>query len=93
LTHIYDNIHKWRRRRRLVKVFISGQILAKWFIKLLLPVIMEDVSQGAIVMEEKLISHAEYLDLVYTQSGTLYEKIPNLPCHMGEPIITYPTGS
>jgi len=64
----------------LVKVYIPYQILAKWFIKYLLLVITEDVSKGGVVTEEQIISLAQYLDLVYTQSGTLYEKIPNLPC-------------
>lgn len=27
--------------------------------------------------KEKLIAHAQYLDLIYTQFGMLYEKIPN----------------
>jgi len=27
--------------------------------------------------KEKVISHVEYLDLVYTQLGILYDKIPN----------------
>jgi len=63
----------------LVKVYIPYQILVEWFIKSLLPVITEDVSKGGVVTEEQVISLAQYLDLVYTQSSTLYEKIPNLP--------------
>lgn len=27
--------------------------------------------------KEQVISHAQYLDLIYTQSGMLYENIPN----------------
>ena len=49
--YISNHIHEWRRRRRLVKVFILDQILAKWFIKSLLPKITEDVAKGGIVME------------------------------------------
>src|SRR3984885_2311130 len=78
-THISDHIHEWRHRRRLVKVYIPDQILAKWFVKSLLPKITEDVAKAGVVTEEKVISQAHYLDLVYTQSGTLHEKIPNLP--------------
>jgi hypothetical protein len=32
---------------------------------------------GGVVTEEEAISRAQYLDLVYSQSGTLYELIPN----------------
>lgn len=44
-----------------------------------MPIITEDVAQGGVVTEEQVIARARYLDLVYTQSGTLYEKIPDLP--------------
>lgn len=32
---------------------------------------------GGCVIEEQSISHAQYLDLVYSQSGTLYEILPD----------------
>jgi hypothetical protein len=32
---------------------------------------------GGVVIEEEAIARAQYLDLVYSQSGTLYELIPN----------------
>ena len=32
---------------------------------------------GGAVTEEQAISHAQYLDLVYSQSGTLYDLIPH----------------
>jgi hypothetical protein len=32
---------------------------------------------GGVVTEEEAITRAQYLDLVYSQSGTLYELIPN----------------
>ena len=35
------------------------------------------MAKFGIVTEEKVISRAQYLDLIYTQYGTLYEKIPN----------------
>ena len=50
-TYISNHIHEWRRRRNLVKVFIPNQILAEWFIKLLLPKITEDVAKGGIVTD------------------------------------------
>ena len=63
----------------MVKTSIPDQLLAEWFIKSLLPSITEDVAKGGIITEEKFIAYAQYLDLIYTQSSTLYEKIPNAP--------------
>ena len=34
---------------------------------------------GSAVTEEQAISRAQYLDLVYSQSGTLYYLIPQAP--------------
>ena len=77
-SHIFDHIHESRRRRRMVKTFVPDQLCVEWFIRSLLPSIIEDVAKGGIVTEEHVISHAQYLDLIYTQSSTLYEKIPNV---------------
>ena len=35
--------------------------------------------KGDVVIEEKFITHTQYLDLIYTQSSMLYEKIPDAP--------------
>ena len=78
-THIYDHIHEWRRWRRLIKAPILDQLLADWFTKPLLPPIARDVAMGGVVTEEHAISQAQYLDLVYSQSGTLYDLIPQAP--------------
>jgi hypothetical protein len=58
-------------------VVILDQLLAEWFNKSLLPQIAHDVSMGGVVTKEEAITQAQYLDLVYSQSGTLYELIPN----------------
>ena len=34
---------------------------------------------GGVVTKEQAISHAQYLDLVYSQSRTLYDLIPQAP--------------
>lgn len=47
--YISDHIHEWRRRCRLVKIFIPDQIMAEWFLKSLLPKIIEDVAKGGVV--------------------------------------------
>ena len=63
----------------MVKTYVPDQVLVEWFIKSLLPSITEDVEKGRVVTEEQVIAHVKYLDLIYTQSGTLYNKIPNAP--------------
>src|SRR5579859_1555891 len=63
----------------MVKTYVPDQLLAEWFIKSLLPAITEDVAKGGVVTEEQVIARAQYLDLIYTQSGTLYDKIPDAP--------------
>ena len=65
------------RQRPIIKVVIPDQLLAEWFTKSLLPQITRDVAMGGVVTEEEVIARAQYLDLVYSQSGTLYELIPN----------------
>jgi hypothetical protein len=83
--HISDHIHEWRRRQRLIKAVIPDQLLAEWFTKSLLPQIARDVAMGGVVTEEEAITRAQYLDLVYSQSGTLYELIPNATCATNDP--------
>jgi hypothetical protein len=78
-THISDHIHEWRRRRRLIKLELPDQLLAEWFTKSFVNKISKDIAMGGVVMEEQAISRAQYLDLVYSQMGTLYDLLPNLP--------------
>ena len=84
-THISDHIHEWRRRHRLIKAPIPDQLLDDWFTKSLLLPIARDVSMGGAVTEEHAISRAQYLDLVYSQSGTLYDLIPHSPRPITDP--------
>jgi hypothetical protein len=78
-THISDHIHEWRRRCHLIKLELPDQLLAEWFTKSFVNEIGKDIAMGGIVMEEQAISHAQYLDLVYSQMGTLYDLLPDLP--------------
>ena len=75
--HISDHIQEWRRRKRLIKAFIPSNFLLEWFLKLLLPYIAKDVSTFRVQNEEQAIFRARELDLIYAQSGLLYEIIPN----------------
>ena len=40
---------------------------------------------GGVVTEEQAISRAQYLYLFYSQSGTLYDLIPQAPCPSTDP--------
>jgi hypothetical protein len=39
--------------------------------------ITRDITMGGVVIEEQAISRAQYLDLVYSQMGTLYDLLPD----------------
>jgi hypothetical protein len=41
--------------------------------------IIHDITMGGVVMEEQAISRGQYLDLVYSQTSTLYELLPDAP--------------
>jgi hypothetical protein len=92
-THISDHIHEWRRRRRLIKVPLPSQLLAKWFTKSLIGLIARDVSMGGVVTKEQEISRAQYLDLVYSQTSTLYDSILDAPHPSTNPTPTPPVAS
>jgi hypothetical protein len=42
------------------------QLLAEWFTNPLIGPIAYDVSMGVVIIEEQAISHAQYLDIVYS---------------------------
>jgi hypothetical protein len=44
-----------------------------------MPPIARYVSMGGGTIEEQVISHTQYLDLVYSQSGILYDLIFHAP--------------
>jgi hypothetical protein len=83
-NHISDHIHEWRQWIRLIKAPILNQLLEDCFTKSLLPPIYRDVTMGDIFTEEKAISCAQYLDLVYSY-GTLYDMIPHSPLPLNDP--------
>lgn len=51
-TQILDNIHEWRRRRRLIKFDIPNRLLTHWFTTSFVSKIDQDISMGACVTEE-----------------------------------------
>jgi hypothetical protein len=68
-------------------------LLAEWFTKSFVNDISKDISMGGVVTEEQAISHAQYLDLVYSQTGTLYDLLPDLPCPNASNTSTSPASS
>jgi hypothetical protein len=69
--------------------FVS--LLVEWFTKSLLPPISHDVAMGGVATKEESITRDQYLDLVYSQYGTLYELIPNAtrtPIYQSKPSST-----
>jgi hypothetical protein len=77
-VHISDHIYEWRQRQRMIKIIIPDILLVEWFTKSLLPLITRDVTMGGAATEEETITWAQYLDLVYSQSSTLYDFLPNV---------------
>jgi hypothetical protein len=48
---------------------------------------------GSVITEEQAISHAQYLDLIYSQTGTLYDLIPDAPHPSTNPTPSPPVAS
>ena len=69
----------------MIKAFIPLEFLLKWFLKSLLPYIAKDISTFGVQNEEQAIFRVQKLDLIYAQSGLLYEIIPNAPCSSFDP--------
>jgi hypothetical protein len=77
-THISDHIQEWHRWKRLIKAYIPLEFLLEWFLKSLFPYISKDVSTSRVTSEEEAIFKSQQLDLIYSQSGMLYEIIPDV---------------
>ena len=69
----------------MIKETIPDQLVAEWFTKSFVNEISHDISMGGVVTQEQAISHAQYLDLVYSQTETLYDLIPDAPCPSTNP--------
>ena len=63
----------------MIKTYVPDQLLDEWFILSLFPSITKDLAKGGVLTEEQVIARAQYLDLIYTQSSMLYDKIPDVP--------------
>jgi hypothetical protein len=79
VDHISDHIREWRRQKSLIKVPIPLAFLLEWFIKSLVPQLSKDVATSGVFSEEEAIMRAQQLELIYSQSGLLYEIFPDAP--------------
>ena len=82
MTHITDHIHEWQWRRSLCKIRLDDMIFLDWFLKTLLPPIAKDITSEHPQSKEEAILKAQQFDLIYAQSGYLYNVIPDAP-HAG----------
>jgi hypothetical protein len=77
----------------LIKLDLPNQLLAEWFTKSFVNKISHDISMGGVFTKEQEISRTRYLDLVYSQMGTLYEILSDAPHPSTTTTSTTPTTS
>jgi hypothetical protein len=77
--HISDHIQEWRRQKSLIKVPIPPSFMLECFIKSLVPQVSKDVAMSGVFSEEEAIMRAHQLEMIYSQSGLLYEILPDAP--------------
>ena len=63
----------------MIKFDILDKLLTHWFTTSFVNKIAQDIDMGACVTKEQAIARAQYLDLVYSQSGTLYDILTDAP--------------
>jgi hypothetical protein len=77
--HISDHIREWRRWKSLIKVRVPQAFLLEWFLKSLVPQLSKDVMTSRFFSEEDSIMRAQQFELIYSQSGLLYNIFPDVP--------------
>jgi hypothetical protein len=80
IDHIYDHIREWRCRKSLIKVPVPPAFLLEWFLKSLVPQLSKDVATLGVFSKEDTIMRAQQFELIYSQSGLLYNIFPDVPC-------------
>jgi hypothetical protein len=63
----------------LIKVQVPPAFLLEWFLKSLVPVLSKDVATSGVFSEEEAIMREQQLELIYSQSGLLYDIFPDVP--------------
>jgi hypothetical protein len=79
VDHISDHIQEWRRRKSLIKVPIPPSFLLEWFLKSLVLQLSKDVATSGVFSEEDAIMRAQQFELIYSQSGLLYNILSDAP--------------
>jgi hypothetical protein len=77
--HISDHIREWRRHKSLIKVPVPPAFLLEWFLKSLVPQLSKDVATSGVFSEEEAIMRAQQFELIYSQSGLLYNILSDAP--------------
>ena len=63
----------------MIQFDIPDMIISDRFTASFVYQIMKDIAMWACITKKKSISHAQYLDIVYSQYGTLYDSFPDGP--------------
>jgi hypothetical protein len=79
VDHISDHIREWRCRKSLIKVPVPPSFLLEWFLKSLVPQLSKDVATSGVFSKEDAIMRAQQFELIYSQSGLLYNIFPDAP--------------
>jgi hypothetical protein len=77
--HISVHIQEWRCQKSLIKVPVPPMFLLEWFLKSLLPQLSKYVTTSRVFSKEDAIMRAQQLELIYSQSGLLYDIFPDAP--------------
>jgi hypothetical protein len=78
-NHISDHIQEWRCRKSLIKVPVRPAFLLEWFLNSLVPQLSKDIATSGVFSKEDAIMRAQQLELIYSQSGLLYEILSDVP--------------
>jgi hypothetical protein len=79
VDHISDHIREWRRQKSLIKVPVPLSFLLERFLKSLVPQLSKDVATSGVFSEEDAIMRAQKFELIYSQSGLLYNILLDAP--------------
>jgi hypothetical protein len=77
--HISDHIQEWRCQKSLIKVQVPPTFLLEWFLKSLVPQLSKHIAMSGVFSKEDAIMRAQQLEIIYSQSGLLYEIFPDAP--------------
>jgi hypothetical protein len=79
MDHNSDHIREWRCWKSLIKVSVPPAFLLEWFLKSLVPQLSKDVATSGVFSKEDIIMRVQQFELIYSQSGLLYNILPNAP--------------